>query len=516
MSEQHDSLIRGSKLSPAKQALLEKWKGNAFKAADVSQIIPKRQEKGPAPLSFAQQRLWFLDQLVPGSPAYNVPAAVRLTGSLNVATLKRALDEVIRRHEILRTSFSTQEGQPVQVISESVENRLPVIDLRDLSEQQRQQQAEEIAREESQRAFELSKGPMMRARLVRVGEQEQILVVVIHHIVSDGWSVGIMIKEMAEIYERKERGEEVRKEELKLQYADYAVWQREYLRGEVEERLVGYWKKQLKGVERGMELGTDRARPPVQSFRGALRLFEIDSSLTRGLKEISRREGVTLFVTMLAAFKVLLHRYTGQDDIVIGTPAAGRSRVELEGLIGFFVNTLVLRTDLSGDPSFKELLIRERDVLLDAHAHQDIPFERLIDELQVKRDLSRNPMFQIMFIQNPPNSPINIPNLKLSNVETHSGTTKFDMSLSTTDIGDRLVGSVEYSSDLYDESTIERLIEHFENLLAAVVAHPEQRLSNLSMMTGESRRRMLIEWNDTATEYPNAEGKGLHHLIEAQ
>jgi amino acid adenylation domain-containing protein len=219
---------------------------------------------------------------------------------------------------------------------------------------------------------------------------------------------------------------------------------------------------------------------------------------------------------MLAAFKVLLHRYTGQDDIVIGTPAAGRSRVELEGLIGFFVNTLVLRTDLSGDPSFKELLIRERDVLLDAHAHQDIPFERLIDELQVKRDLSRNPMFQIMFIQNPPNSPINIPNLKLSNVETHSGTTKFDMSLSTTDIGDRLVGSVEYSSDLYDESTIERLIEHFENLLAAVVAHPEQRLSNLSMMTGESRRRMLIEWNDTATEYPNAEGKGLHHLIEAQ
>ena len=352
------------------------------------------------PLSFAQQRLWFIDQLEPESALYNMPGALRLEGELNVEALERSLQEIVRRHEALRTSFRATAGEPEQVINEEWRMELPVRDLRPLPAEERMKAAERLACEEAARPFDLSRGPLLRCELLLLSEKEYVLVVNLHHIVTDGWSEGILIKELGALYRAYSMGDAAEYDPLpepEIQYADYAAWQRSYLSGEVLEREVEYWREQLQDVE-ALELPTDRPRPAEPSHRGGWERLELGASLIDGLRRLSRREGATLFMTLMAAFKVVLMRYSGQEDISVGTAIANRTRKEVEGLIGFFVNTLVMRTDLSGNPSFNELVRREREVALGAYAHQELPFEKLVEEINPERDLSRNPLFQVMML----------------------------------------------------------------------------------------------------------------------
>jgi hypothetical protein len=350
------------------------------------------------PLSFAQQRLWFLDQLVSGNPFYNVSTAVRLIGHLNVTALAQSLDGIVRRHETLRTTFVSVEGQPVQIIAPVQIVSLPAVDLRELVEAEREIQAWWLIVEEERRPFDLTHGPLWRAILLQMKADEHVLLLTMHHIVSDGWSLGVLIQEMAALYQAFAAGKPSPLPELPIQYADFAVWQREWLQGEVLEKQLGYWKQQLASAPAVLELSTDRPRPPVPTFQGAQLPFALSQPLTEALKELSQREGVTLFMTLLAAFKTLLYRYTGQEDVIVGSPIANRNQAEIGGLIGFFVNTLVLRTDLEGNPSFRELLGRVREVTLGAYAHQDLPFEMLVEELQPERDMSRMPLIQVVLV----------------------------------------------------------------------------------------------------------------------
>ncbi len=505
---------RLTNLSPAKRALLElrlKTKGTA---APSEQTIPRRPTCDPAPLSFAQQRLWFLNQMEPESPAYNQPKAIRLIGSLDVNALQKALDQIIARHEVLRTTFVSVDGMPLQVIADSRAVALPVIDLGAESEAARDAEVKRLLAETIRRPFDLSRDLMLRALLLRLHEAEHILLLVTHHIASDGWSTGVLHRELSALYQAFAAGEPPRLPELPVQYADFAVWQRQWLQGKTLDAQLAYWKKQLKLVP-ALELPSDRPRPLVQSFRGGRQFLVLSKDLSEGLKSLSRREGVTLFMILLAAFHTLLHRYTGQDDITVGSPIAGRTRAEIEGLIGFFVNTLVLRTDLSGNPSFRQLLDRVREVALGAYAHQDLPFEKLVEELQPERNLSHSPLFQVMFaLQNVPRVAIELPGLTLSSMTVDSGTAKFDLFLSLHEETEALRGSLEYNTDLFDDATIHRMLNHFENLLKAVVANPDQRISGLALLTEGERHQVLVEWNATATDYPK--DKPIHELFEAQ
>ncbi|HEX6292585.1 MAG TPA: amino acid adenylation domain-containing protein [Herpetosiphonaceae bacterium] len=523
-----DRALRGAQLSPAKRALLEKWtEGKLGAKADR---IPRRSEDGPAPLSFAQQRLWFLDQLVPGSPAYNLPTTVRLIGRLDVAALHRSLNEIVRRHATLRTTFALADEQPVQVIAPALTLPLPSIDLHPegtrLSAAEREERVRELTDAEVQQPFDLAHGPLLRARLLRVADDEHVFLLTMHHIVSDGWSMGVFVRELATLYESfaHDRPQRVPMPkghphgtglpDLPIQYVDFAAWQREWLKGDVLDRQMAYWKEQLGGDLPVLELPTDHPRPPVQTFHGATLYFALPKSLSDALAGLSRSEDVTLFMTLLAAFQIVLARYTSQEELLIGSPIAGRTRPELEGLIGFFVNTLVLRTDLSGNPTVRELLQRVRKVTLGAYAHQDLPFEQLVEELHPERDMSRNPLFQAMFVlQNVPSQAQKLTDLTLRYVEASSGTAKFDVWFSLEERSDGLGGIVEYNTDLFEEATIQRMIGHFETVLAGMVANPEQRLFAIELMT-QAERRQLAEWNATTTEYPPA--ASLHSLIEAQ
>ena len=354
------------------------------------------------PLSFAQRRMWFLDQLEPGSPAYNIHEAVRITGPLDMALLARSLNEVIQRHESLRTIFADVDGEPFQVIATARSIDLPVTDLSLLPETEREAEVQRLMVEESRRPFDLARGPLLRAGLLRLSAREHILLLTMHHIVSDGWSIGVLIREMVALQEAISAGKPSSLPELPVQYADYADWQRRWLQGETLEAQLAYWRGQLAGAA-VLELPTDHPRPAAQSFRGARKELLLGKEMTAALKTLSQREGATLFMVLLAAFQTLLHRYTGQNDISVGTPIANRNRAEIEGLIGFFVNTLVMRTDFSGDPSFLALLGRVREVALDAYAHQDVPFEKLVEELHPERNLGQSPLFQVMFVlQNAP------------------------------------------------------------------------------------------------------------------
>src|SRR6266545_2959859 len=356
--------------------------------AYLAQLLQERKEKLKSfPLSYAQQRLWFLDQLTPGQSIYNVPAAVKLEGKLEIGALEQALSELVRRHESLRTTFMMAGDEPVQVIGEAKAVKLEVEGLSGLGESEREAEARMLATEEANRAFNLTTGPLLRVRLLKLDAEDHVLMFTMHHIVSDGWSMGVLTRELGVLYEAYSRGQRSPLEELKIQYPDYAVWQRERLRGEVLERMLNYWKKQLGGAPPVLELPVDHSRPPVRSGRGARLEVAIAEEVVTGLKELSQKGGVTLFAVLLAAWQVLLSRYSGQDDIVIGTPIAGRVRAETEKLIGFFVNTLALRTDLSGNPTFLELLRRVKEVTLEAYAHQELPFEKLVEELHLERDL---------------------------------------------------------------------------------------------------------------------------------
>ena len=490
------------------ELLLKKKAQNASKA----QMIPRRAEPGPCPLSFAQQRLWFLDQLEGGSAFYNLPIAVRLDGPFDIVAFRRALTEVVRRHESLRTTFTLREGRPAQIISPPAQVPLPLIDLSGLVPARREAEARRLSAAEVLLPFDLSAGPLLRARLLRLGDGEHVALFTMHHIVSDGWSKDVLIRELSTLYTAFSQGEESPLAELPIQYADYAVWQRDWLRGEALERQLAYWKAQLAGAPPVLELPTDRPRPRVPSHRGARHAFALSPELSRAVRELSRREGATPFMTLLAAFQLLLARYSGQTDIVVGTSIAERGRLETENLIGFFVNTLALRARLSDDPTFAALLGRVRDATLGAFAHQDLPFEKLVEELQPERSLGHAPLFQVAFVlQNAPRKAAEASGLRFMGVERR--VVQFDLTLSMEERGGQFWGSFEYKTDLFDAATIGRMAEHFRVLLAGAVEDPGCRVSRLPLLAAEERRR-LAESNDTSREYPR--DLCLHELFEEQ
>jgi amino acid adenylation domain-containing protein len=472
------------------------------------------------PTSFAQQRLWFLAQLTPGNPFYNVSTALRLTGSLNLTALKQTFNEIVRRHEILRTRFVMLEQQPVQAISPSLSIPLPVIDIRNFNSKERETQVQQIGTEEAQRPFDLTTETLLRVKLLQLDETEYVLLLNLHHIIADGWSIGVLVKELGILYkafaEDWQCPEAVSTPllELPIQYADFAQWQREWLQGEVLRTQLAYWQKQLDSISL-LNLPTDRLRLAVPSYKGAKQFLELPQSLTQQLEALSYQEGVTLFMTMLAAFQTLLYRYTQQDDITVGSPIANRNRSELEGLIGCFVNTLVLRTDFSGNPTFRELLNRVREVTLGAYSHQDLPFEKLVEELHPERDLSHHPFFQVVFsLQNTPIEALELPELKLSLVEFDTKTAKLDLEFQLWQDLESLKGQIIYSTDLFDDPTITRMLGHFQTLLESIVANPEQRLSDLSLLTVQEQKELLIAWNDTKRDC--LQNKCFHQLFEAQ
>jgi len=449
------------------------------------------------PLSFAQQRLWFLSQLDPQNPVYNQPVAIRLVGRLDKAALERALGEIIRRHEALRANFQSVAGRPVQVIRPAGEFTLPVIDLRGMPEDEREEAARRLLAEESVRVFDLARDPLIRAGLIRVKDDEHVALFTLHHIISDGWSVGVLVRELSALYEASLKGEALRLDELPIQYADFAYWQREFLRGEALDSKLAYWKKRLDGLRPTLELPFDRPRPAAQSFRGAQYMFLLSERLTADLKTLSNREHVTPFMTLLAAFSLLLHRYTGEADIAVGTPVAGRNRLELERLIGFFINTLVLRTDVSGDPTFRDLLARVREATLGAYANQDVPFEKIVEALQPDRSLSHMPLFQtLLAFNNVPESPLELPGLRLEPVRASLEASKFDLALYMDERGSQLFGCLQYSADLFEAPTIIRMAGQFQTLLENIVADPGRRLSGLTLAQERDRARLISDFND--------------------
>ncbi|MEM9008075.1 MAG: amino acid adenylation domain-containing protein, partial [Cyanobacteria bacterium P01_F01_bin.86] len=504
-------------LSPEKRELLmqrlKQKRGNL--APQTPKIRPQSRESGTYPLSFAQQRLWFLEQLEPGNPFYNQPAAAYLTGSLNLAVLEQSLNEVGRRHETLRTTFSLIEEKPVQVIQPTLNLKLPVIDLRDLPQAEAESQVRRFVAEEGQRPFNLSAGPLLRGTLLQLDEAEYVLLLTMHHIISDGWSTGIFLRELAVLYEAFLAEKPSPFPDLPVQYVDFVVWQRQWLQGDVLEAQLAYWRQQLKNSPAVLQLPMAHSRPAIQTFRGTNQSLQLSAELTTALKDLSRAENATLFMTLLAAFKTLLYRYTGQDDILVGSPIANRNRSEIEGLIGFFVNTLVMRTDLGGSPSFRELLGRVRKVALDAYAHQDLPFEQVVNALQLQRDLSYTPLFQVLFeFGNVPMSALELTDLKLRPLKAESGAAKFDLSLSMRESGQELIGNLEYSTDLFDTDAIARILSHFQTLLESIVANPDQRLEDLRLLTEVEEQQLLVEWNNTQVAYP--QHQCIHQLFEAQ
>jgi amino acid adenylation domain-containing protein len=477
--------------------------------------IAPRGNLDELPLSFAQRRLWFLAQLEPESPVYNIPAAYRLSGTLNVTALERSLSEIVRRHDTLRTTFHARDGQPFQLVSPHRPLVLPVDDLRGLPDADKETRAMQLATEDAHRPFDLAQGPLFRATLVRLTAEESVFLVNMHHIVSDAWSMGVFFRELSTLYVAFSTGKPSPLRELPIQYADFSVWQRQWLQGEVLERQLSYWKQQLDGSPSMLELPTDRPRPAVQTYRGAKHSLVLPKTLSSSLKALSQREGVTLFTVLLTAFQILLNRYTGQEDITVGSPIAGRNWVETEGLIGFFVNTLVLRTDLSGNPTFRELLHRVREVALASYAHQDLPFEKLVEELQPQRSLSHSLLFQVMFaLQNVPRQPLELPGLTVSPLEGEGATAKFDLSVLISEDGDVLRGTVNYSTDLFDADTIARFVGHFQGMLGGIVADPDAPISYLPLLTHPEMQQLLVAWNQTHTNY--AKDSCLHELFEAQ
>jgi len=459
---------------------------------------------GNLPLSFAQQRLWLIDQLDPGSPAYNMPLALRLTGEVAPGRLGSIFAAIVRRHEVLRTTFAVHAGQPVQVIAPPDDRMpwpVPILDLSHLPDAE--PEAAALAREEARRPFDLRCGPLVRLALLRLGASDHVLLLTMHHIVTDGWSLGVLVREIAALHAAFAQGLPSPLPELAVQYADFAVWQRGWLQGAVLEEQLGHWRRRLAGAPRRLELPTDRPRPAVQTFRGATRPVTLSPALAAEVRELCRREGTTPFMVLLASWAFLLGRHAGQDDVVVGTPIAGRNRREIEDLIGFFVNTLVLRTDLSGEPAFRELLGKARETALDAFAHQDVPFERLVEELVPERDLAQSPLFQVLFaLQNAPTGALSVPGLSLAPLLVDSGAAKFDLTLSLSEGTAGFSGTLEHNTDLFDGATVERLLARFAALLAGAVAEPGRALPDLPLLLPAELEQVVRAWNGTAREYP--------------
>lgn len=456
------------------------------------------------PTSFAQQRLWFLDKLQPESSAYNVPFTARLEGPLNIDALERTLQELTRRHEILRTTFSEDEqGNPIQVVTVEQTFELPAIDLRAIPHELQEDVVLRRVAEHRLSPFDLRRGPLMRAMILRLSDNEHILSLTLHHAVVDGWSWNILLREIPILYEAFAENKPSPLPELPIQYGDYALWQREWMQGERLQDLLTFWRKQLAGAPASLDLPTDRPRPSIETFHGAKHSIVIPRVLADALKDLSRREGVTFFMTLLAAFNVLLSRYSGQDDIIVGSPMAGRNRVEIEKMIGVFVNTLVLRADLSGNPSFRDLLKRVRETCLSAYAHQELPFEKLVEELKPERDLSRNPIFQVMFMwQNMPETKREIPGLRvLPFPRIESTAAKFDLTLVTSEHADGIRATFEYNTDLFDSTTIERMQQHWRMLLEGIAADADCAICDLPLLTTAQREQLLVGFNNTQKVY---------------
>ncbi|MFN7216594.1 amino acid adenylation domain-containing protein, partial [Microcystis sp.] len=479
----------------------------------VPPILPRTKDT-ELPLSFAQQRLWFLDQLQPNSALYNIPMVLYFRGNLNQKALEQSLREICDRHKVLRTNFVTINGQPTQIIQTTRET-ISVVDLQDLPIQEQAEKTQQLKQKQATQTFDLAKESLIRITLVVLSETEHLLLVCMHHIISDGWSIEVFIHELTSLYNAYVQNQPANLAPLPIQYADFAVWQKQWLQGDVLQTQLNYWQNQLTAAPPLLSLPTDHPRPAVQSFVGTQQEFSLSPKLSQALTELSRQQGVTLFMTLLAAFDALLYRYTGSSDILVGTPIANRNRGEIEGLIGFFVNTLVMRTDLSDNPSFSQLLTRVREVTMDAYAHQDLPFEMLVEALQPERDLSHTPLFQVAFVlQNTPKSEIAMTGLTVTDLPPENTTAKFDLTLAMVNTDDGLKGVWEYNTDLFESSTIERLSGHFLNLLGGIAANPQVRISQLPLLTESETNQLLIEWNNTQVDYP--EYKCIHQLFEEQ
>ncbi|QLE41851.1 amino acid adenylation domain-containing protein [Nostoc sp. C052] len=477
--------------------------------------ILKRAENTEIPLSYSQQRLWFLDQFEPNNASYNIPVGLRLVGTINVVALEQSLIEIIHRHEALRTNFITVDGQATQIIQTQTNWSVAIVDLQHLPVTEQKTAAQKLVQQQAIEPFDLESEALIRATLVVLSSTEQWLLVCMHHVVSDGWSIGVFVQELQAIYNAYSQGQPSPLLPLPIQYADFALWQRQWLVGEVLNSQLSYWKQQLANAPTFLPLPTDRPRPAVQTFNGAHLEFTLSVELTQKLVKLSQQQGVTLFMTLLAAYNTLLYRYTGQTDILVGTPIANRDRAEIEGLIGFFVNTLVLRTNLVENPSFNELLPQIREMALSAYAHQDLPFEMLVEALQPERDMSHTPLFQVMFVlQNTPVSQLELTGLSVSELPIETSTTKFDLTLVMENTATGLVGWWQYNTDLFDSSAIKRMTLHFVTLLESIVANPEQRISQLTMLTATEQEQLLIEWNNTQVDYP--QDKCIHQLFEEQ
>ena len=483
---------------------------------DPNATIPRRSSSDTSPLSFAQQRLWFLDQMEPGNPAYNMHAKLRVGGLLSVAILGRSLTEILRRHEALRTTYHATGTLPVQRISPAKAFRLPVIDLSDLPPHEQELEVQRLDTEEARQPFHLARGPLFRAVLLRLGADDHVLLLTMHHVVSDGWSMGVLYRELGTLYTSLSKDEAVPLPELPIQYADYALWQRQWLEGERLKNGLEYWRKQLSERPPSLALPVDRPRPSEQTYQGARVHRTISAPLMESLRRVSRQEESTPFMLLLAAFQTLLLRYSGQEDILVGTPIANRTRVETEKLIGFFANTLVMRTDLSGDPTFRAALQRVRATALEAFSHQDVPFEKLVEDLGPERSANQVPLFQVMFaFQNVSARPPELGrDLSVRLLDVDSEVAKFDLTLYLSESAQGLKGTWQYNSDLFESATIERMATHFEMLLDGIAANPSQRLSELPVLTDAERRQLLIDWNPVTATTPS--DRCVRQLFEEQ
>jgi amino acid adenylation domain-containing protein len=505
-----------SGLSASQQALLDKKLRGALKerGPKASVILPRAASEAP-PLSFAQQRLWFLEQLIPGTSVYSIFYPLRLRGPLDIPALERSLGEIVRRHEILRTTFPSKGGKPLQCIAPFVDFKLPVIDFESLPESARQAEARQLTAEEARRPLSLEHGPIFRASLIRLGPSEHILMLNFHHIASDGWSEGVFFGELSALYKAFAQNKPSPLKELAIQYADFACWQQQ--RGDDEEiaNQLSYWKKHLAGNPARLDLPLERPRRTSTDCKGSLEQLTLDLQLTQDLKALSVAQKATPFMVLTAAFKALLHRYSGQVDILVGTPMAGRNPADTEPLIGFFVNTLVLRTDCSGNPTFLDLLGRVRQTLLDAHANQDVPFERLVQELDADRSENQTPFFDAMLSYQAASSSLSDwEHISIEPLAEHTDTAKFDLNLMITDAPKGLKLVLEYSANVFTPGRAQQLLAHYQRFLREIVEHPDRRIGELALMSPEEQHQILKQWNQTSADYPSEEP--IHRLFEMQ
>jgi len=504
---------RIANLSPAQRELLSRQLARRKQAErDLAQIHPFPRTDNRVPLSFAQRRFWFLERLTPGNPVYNMSGVARVASSIQVPILERCFNEIIRRHETLRTTFTVVDGEPIGLLAPQQQISLQVIDLQGDSEAERQGHARDLIEQEARRPFDLTQGPLLRVTLLQLGKQEYLVQLALHHIVSDGWSTRVLFQEIGSLYWAYAAGKPSPLPELPFQYSDFAQWQRQWLQGERLNALLTSWKQQLADAPTALEMPTDRPRPPVQSFRGARKPLSLSSELVSELKALAHQQGATLFMTLLAAFQILLSRYTSQQDLLMGISIANRNYEGTDALIGVFVNTLVVRSDVSGDPTYLQALDRVRQVTLEAYAHQDLPFEMLVEDLHLDRDMSRSALVQTFFnFQADSTQAAQVPGLTMEDIG--SGTAKFDLTLNLEEHGAVVSGHLEYSTDLFEAETIGRLLGHYLVLLNGIVAHPEQPISALPLLNERERHQLIEEWNATEAHYPN---RCIHQLFEEQ